>query len=410
MSTTTTSPEQSPFVAVDTVQGEKTGRYIVMLKEGAAQADVLSSISSIRGLQPDAGVTHEYDAINGFAGNFDGDTLAALQRQPGVASIVEDSMVYTTTVSTGQPWGLARISSERRLTGTESDLIYSYNYNDLAGVGVDIYIVDTGIRVTHQDFGGRASWAGAVPPYAQVDGNGHGTHCAATAVGTKFGVAKRANVLAVKVLSDAGSGSVSDVIAGLNIALNRALATGRPSVVSMSLGGSASPALDAAALVLIKRGIHVVVAAGNDNTDASSQSPARLPQAVTVGASTIEDERAIFSNFGPLVDTFAPGRNVISAWKDSDTATKSLSGTSMATPHVAGLIAYLISVNGNASPFIMSHAVKSTAFKGALNPLTLRECSLASFIEDSSTDSISASARLIAAGTTNLLISNTTIV
>ncbi|KAJ3536616.1 hypothetical protein NMY22_g5952 [Coprinellus aureogranulatus] len=189
MSTTTTSPEQSPFVAVDTVQGEKTGRYIVMLKEGAAQADVLSSISSVRGLQPDAGVTHEYDAINGFAGNFDGETLAALQRQPGVASIVEDSIVHTTTVTTGEPWGLARISSERRLTGTESDLIYSYNYNDLAGVGVDIYIVTpvfallmyaflgtytvsqfwlTSPRMIQQDFGGRASWAGAVPPYASM--------------------------------------------------------------------------------------------------------------------------------------------------------------------------------------------------------------------------------------------------
>ncbi|KAJ3536615.1 hypothetical protein NMY22_g5953 [Coprinellus aureogranulatus] len=406
---------QTP-VFVESFEGEKTGRHIVLLKEDTIQGSVLGEISNINRFGSDIEVTHQWDLINGFAGRFDSATLAALKAAPGVTSIVEDGIVHALVSTTGEPWGLARISSERRLGGPENALTYTYTYDDKAGNGVDIYIVDTGVRITHvrpidalpvpklssysidsttqEDFGGRAT--------GDLDGNGHGTHCAAIAAGTKFGVAKLASIRSIKVLQDNGSGSIADIISGLNRALTQSKASGRPSVVSLSLGGAPNSALDTAVRAvrapalcamspessadgdfkqLVAAGIHVVAAAGGSNSS-SETSPARVAEAVTVGASTILDERADSSNFGPLIDVFAPGRTITSAWHTSDTATAILSGTSMAAAHVSGLLAYLISVHGNASPFSLSHALKDIAFKGALNPLTLP------------------------AGTANLLISN----
>ncbi|KAJ3538910.1 hypothetical protein NMY22_g4972 [Coprinellus aureogranulatus] len=397
---------QNP-VSVESFEGEKTGRYIVLLKEDTTQADVLSGISNVNSLELGSAVTHQWDLINGFAGNFDRTTLAALQATPGVASIVEEGIIHALVSTSGEPWGLARISSEHRLAGPDTALIYTYTYDARAGQGVDIYIIDTGVRITHvrldelppflkypptdmmssmiqEDFGGRAT--------GDLDGNGHGTHCAAIAAGTKYGVAKLASIRSIKVLQDNGSGSTADIISGLNRALTQSNASGRPSVVSLSLGGAPNSALDAAVRAvrvpnlyamtseygltttkrtqLVAAGIHVAVAAGGSNSS-SETSPARVAEAVTVGASTILDERAPFSNFGPLIDVFAPGVNITSASNASDTATATLSGTSLSAPHVAGLLAYLISVHGNASPFNLSHTLKDIAFKGALNPLTL---------------------------------------
>ncbi|KAJ3531108.1 hypothetical protein NMY22_g8288 [Coprinellus aureogranulatus] len=362
----------TPAISIETVQGAKTGRHIVTLKKGVGKADVLGKIASIRGVTPGTGVTHEWDAaINGFAGNFDKDTLAALQGLPGVASIVEDGIVNTTATQSNAPWGLGRINSKTRLGCADASLTYTYKYDDRAGQGVDIYIIDTGIRVTHTDFGGRAKWGATFGGYPSQDGNGHGTHCAGTAIGGRYGVAKKANVYAVKVLSDSGSGSTADVVSGLNWAVSAARARGKPAVFSMSLGGSPNTALDTATKNAVAAGFHVVVAAGNSNVDAINSSPARVPEAVTVGASNILDQRASFSNYGTLVDVFAPGQNVISAWKDSDSATASLSGTSMATPHVAGLIAYYISTEGNTTPAAMSLKLKTRALLGVQNPFTL---------------------------------------
>ncbi|RXW15616.1 hypothetical protein EST38_g10232 [Candolleomyces aberdarensis] len=162
---------------------------------------------------------------------------------------------------------------------------------------------------------------------------------------------------------------MSNIVSGMNYALLAAQSSGRPSIVSMSLGGAANVPIDSAATALVSAGIHVTVAAGNSNVNAQNTSPARVQSVITVGASNIADAKANFSNYGPVVDVFAPGQNIISAWKDSDTATNSISGTSMATPHVAGLIAYLISLEGNVSPTEMEAKLKSYSLKGVLTGL-----------------------------------------
>ena len=241
-----------------------------------------------------------------------------------------------------------------------------------------MYIVDTGINIHHVEFEGRASWGKTIPQNdVDEDGNGHGTHCAGTIGSRKYGVSKAANLIAVKVLGSNGSGTMSDVVGGVLWAAEQAAsklaaakaeyaATGRTkhkgSVANMSLGGSKSQALDDAVNKAVDSGMHFAVAAGNDNRDACSYSPAAAEKAVTVGASTLGDERAYFSNYGQCVDVFAPGEyifvyshgslflmhilglNILSTWIGSDTATNTISGTSMASPHTAGLLAYLLSL------------------------------------------------------------------
>jgi cerevisin len=214
-------------------------------------------------------------------------------------------------------------------------LDYTYTYSDPAGDGVDIYIIDTGIYIEHEEFEGRATFGYAAGSYQMLDGNGHGTHCAGTAAGKTYGVAKNASLIAVKVISDNGQGATSDIIDGLNWVVTNVASTGRPSIASMSLGGSVSDALDALVNQTVAANITVVVAAGNDNTDASTQSPARVASAITVAAANITNTKASFSNYGAPVDIWAPGVDVTSAWPfTNDTSTKVLSGTSMATPHV----------------------------------------------------------------------------
>ncbi|KAJ3538909.1 hypothetical protein NMY22_g4974 [Coprinellus aureogranulatus] len=379
-----------------------SGRYIVLFKEEANQATVLDGIANANGLQKEPMITHQWEDLNGFAGDFDSRTLDVLHGIPEVACLAEDGLARTAAISTEQPWGVGRISSEQRLDSqSASKLIHTYEYDDRAGQGVDIYVLGTGVRVSHEEFGGRASWAGVFGRHEQADGNGHGTHVAAIAAGAKYGVAKLAHIVAIKVLSDQGSGSTSDVqvsrflklqrsvlttlncsIGGMDLVFRMHKASGRPSVLCMPLDGPPNTAMDLVSRKLAQNGIHVVVPAGNEGNDVRNTSPARVPEIITVGASTILDERAHFSNYGSAVDLFAPGVNITSAWADSDTAIKTISGTSMAAPHVAGLVAYLISVYGDAHPFLISHAVKSIASKGVLNPLTLP------------------------AGTPNLLISN----
>jgi cerevisin len=182
-------------------------------------------------------------------------------------------------------------------------------------------------------------------------------------------VAKGANVIAVKVLSDAGSGAYSDIISGLDYVASQARASGRPSIATLSLGGPANSALDYAISSLVGYGVHVTVAAGNDNTDASNTSPARVAEAITVGASTISDSRSYFSNYGSVVDIFAPGSGITSSWIGSPTATNNISGTSMATPHVAGWIAYFLSMYGSQTPAFMSDLLKTLAMNGRLSDI-----------------------------------------
>ncbi|KAF5387942.1 hypothetical protein D9615_000786 [Tricholomella constricta] len=351
----------APLLTVQKFNGETTGRYIVKLKDGVSKASVLGSAKLTK-------ASHDWTIFNGFASELSPEALDALRANPNVEYIEEDGIMSTFITQTNAPWGLSRLSSTSRLANQDSSaLTFSYTYDSSAGAGVDIYVVDTGVLTTHTQFGGRARWGATFGPYASADGNGHGTHVAGTAAGSQFGVAKAASIIAVKVLSDGGSGSVSDIVSGLNFVANSAASSGRPSIVSMSLGGGVSSSMDNAVLSLTNSGIHVAVAAGNSNTDASTTSPARAPSAVTVGASTIADARASFSNFGSVVDLFAPGQNVISAWIGSNTATNIISGTSMATPHISGLIAYLIAQRGNTSPAAMSTLLKSLSLKGVLS-------------------------------------------
>lgn len=257
------------------------------------------------------------------------------------------------SVEKNAPWGLARISHRDSLSfGTFNKYLYAAD----GGEGVDVYVIDTGTNTDHVDFEGRASWGKTIPAGdADEDGNGHGTHCSGTIAGKKYGVAKKANVYAVKVLRSNGSGSMSDVVSGVEWAATQHIkkvkdakagkAKGfKGSTANMSLGGGKSVTLDKAVNAAVDAGIHFAVAAGNDNADSCNYSPAAAEKAVTVGASTLADERAYFSNYGKCNDIFAPGLNILSTWIGSKYAVNTISGTSMASPHVAGLLAYYLSL------------------------------------------------------------------
>ena len=243
---------------------------------------------------------------------------------------------------------------------------FTYSYSQPAGDGVDIYILDTGVYTNHSEFEGRATFPYAAGVYMRVDGHGHGTHCAGTAAGKTYGVAKNANIIGIKVLADNGQGSTTDIVDGLNWVMNNTKSTGRPSVASMSLGGSASQALDDAVSALIASGVQVAAAAGNEAQDAQNTSPAHVPEVLTVAASDIHDAMAPFSNFGAVVDVFAPGVNITSAWIGNPYSTRMVSGTSMATPQVAGLAAYFLSKDTTLTPADIASKVKSLATQNAI--------------------------------------------
>jgi len=292
--------------------------------------------------------------FDGISGTFDKNALNALRSSPDVDYIVEDSVMFTSDVlqQANAPWGLSRLAQDGALANKDaSQLNFPYTFDATGGQGVDVYVVDTGVRTTHKDFGGRAtfgaSFGSGVPGQ---DLNGHGTHVAGTCVGGILGVAKKANVIAVKVMGDNGSGATSDIISGISFAAQNALKTGRPSVINMSIGGPVNQALDAAAANAVQAGVHVVVAAGNETQDSNNSSPARSPAVITVGATDINDKLASFSNFGTPVDILAPGLDILSAGFEADDAVKNLSGTSMASPHIAGLAAYLLGLEGQRSP------------------------------------------------------------
>lgn len=366
------------------------GSYIVVLKQGTPQQlfqhhhTFIQSIQTSVGVQGmSQGVRHIYHdgSMLGYAGSFSPDVLAYIRALPEVAFVEADSVVrapvepdmraYNLTendttdsfpwpdwshiTENGSPWGLARISHRKSLTlGTFNKYVYHRN----AGEGVVAYIIDTGINVDHEDFGGRAVWGKTIPEGdVDKDGHGHGTHCAGTIGSATYGVAKRAELVAVKVLRSNGSGSMSDVTAGVLWAVadarNRTKALQnspyasrrhRGFVANMSLGGTRSPTLEMAVNGAVASGLNMAVAAGNEDQDACNVSPANAERPVTVGASTIRDERAFFSNWGKCVDIFAPGLSVVSTWNGGPRSIAALSGTSMATPHIVGLMAYLLSI------------------------------------------------------------------
>ncbi|MER6125478.1 S8 family serine peptidase [Streptomyces sp. NPDC001795] len=328
--------------------------YIVVLKPEAAKAD--SPWGRALAARYSASVGHTYvKALNGYAVQATPADAKRFAADPSVASVVQNRTLHIDTTQTNPPsWGLDRIDQKTLpLNGR-------YTYPDSAGQGVTAYIVDTGVRISHTDFGGRASYGYDFVDNDNIaqDGNGHGTHVAGTVAGSSYGVAKKAKIVAIRVLDNNGTGTTDKVIAGIDwVAQHRS----GPSVVNMSLGGGADNALDTAVRNTIASGVPFAVAAGNSNTDASTVTPAHVTEAITVGATTSQDMRAGYSNYGSVLDLFAPGSGITSTWNTSDTATNVLSGTSMATPHVTGAVALYLADHPTATPAQVASALTGAA-------------------------------------------------
>ncbi|KAL1610814.1 hypothetical protein SLS60_002485 [Paraconiothyrium brasiliense] len=337
------------------------GKWIITLHPDADVATVASHIVKVREIhtrnvgsrdvteQESGGIERQYGfgSFKGYAGSFDAATIEELKGLPEVLRIEEDTIMTTfdfVTQSNTENWGLAAISSR---TKDATD----YIYDSSAGQGNYNYAVDTGVRITHQEFEGtRAVWGYNAVNDKNTDNAGHGTHVAGIMAGKTYGVAKKAIVIAVKIF-EGNSGQMSVVLDGFTWAAQDIVSKNRTAtaVINMSLGGAASATWDAAITAAWAQGVLAVVAAGNENRDASLVSPARSPEVICVGNLQRDDSRyggASGSNYGPAVDIFAPGTGIVSSYRTSDDAIQVLSGTSMASPHVAGLVSYLRGLEG----------------------------------------------------------------
>lgn len=298
------------------------------------------------------------NALNGFAVEMTEADAEALSQDFRVAYVEEDGVVSIDATQSNPPWGLDRIDQRNR----PLNAIYTFNWT---GAGVTAYVIDTGIRTAHTQFGGRAANVFDAFGGNGQDCNGHGTHVAGTIGGSTYGVAKSVQLRGVRVLNCSGSGTNSGVIAGVDfVRLNHVASA----VANMSLGGGASSALDTAVNNLHNSNVTIAVAAGNNNgANACNVSPARAVNAVTVGSTTTTDSRSSFSNIGSCLDIFAPGSGILSAWASSNTATATLSGTSMASPHVAGVAALYKQANPSASSSTIRNAIVNNATTGVVS-------------------------------------------
>jgi subtilisin family serine protease len=341
------------------------GSYIVVFKSSAvrsaaearSQRPLVAATAQELGRAHGGDVTFVYQhALKGFAVRLTSVEAAALAASPRVAYVEPDQVVHAVATQSPATWGLDRIDQR------DLPLNNAYSYNQ-KGQGVHAYIIDTGVRGTHQEFSGRmgngADFVG--DGNGTNDCNGHGTHVAGTTGGTTYGVAKQVTLHPVRVLNCQGSGTTSGVIAGVDWVTANHFS---PAVANMSLGGGVSTPLDNAVSNSITSGVSYAIAAGNSNANACNASPARVPAANTVGATTSTDARSSFSNFGTCVDIFAPGSSITSAWNTSNTATNTISGTSMATPHVAGAIALYLETNPGASPATVTSALVNNSTTG----------------------------------------------
>ncbi|MFD5147200.1 S8 family serine peptidase [Streptomyces sp. NPDC058401] len=339
--------------------GAVADSYLVLLDPARAGSRTDQGRSLVARFGGTVGRTYD-SAVNGFSVKMTEKQARKLAADPAVTTVAQNRKLRLDSTQPSPPsWGLDRIDQRRQ------PLNDSFSYATSAGQGVTAYVIDTGVNISHKDFGGRARYG-----YDAIDDDlvaddlhGHGTHVAGTVAGKTFGVAKKAKVVAVRVLDAGGEGTTEQVVAGIDWVTRNAV---KPAVANMSLGGDPDTVLDAAVRGSIASGITYAVAAGNQNKDASTHSPARVSQALTVGALSIHDARSTYSNFGPLVDIFAPGDSITSAAYWSDDWDTVMSGTSMASPHVAGAAAVYLALHPTYTPAQVGAYLKAKATTGAV--------------------------------------------
>ncbi|MGW5734204.1 MULTISPECIES: S8 family peptidase [Streptomyces] len=352
------APTEGTVIGAGSADAVK-GSYIVTLKKNAG---IKAASAQGKGLISEYGGSVKKtfkSALDGYTVELGAAEARRLAADPAVASVEQNRTVRASATQSSAPWGLDRIDQ------TSLPLSGTYTYPDTAGSGVTAYVIDTGVRITHSEISGRAvnGYDAVDGDTTAQDGNGHGTHVATTIAGKTYGVAKKAKIVAVRVLDNNGSGTTAGVIAGIDwVTSNHA--AGAPAVANMSLGGGASTSLDNAVKNSIADGVSYAVAAGNEGVNASSSSPARVPAAITVGATSSTDAKASWSNYGSVLDIFAPGVSIKAGWNTSDTATNTISGTSMATPHVAGAAAVYLAGHTSATPAQVSSALVNGATSG----------------------------------------------
>ena len=353
----------APVYKANNVPADLQDSYIVVFKDDVAETEIDGESEKMCGsakAQKERTFKH---AVKGFSGRLTAAAIEEFRRNPKVKYIEQNQLVTIVATQTGATWGIDRIDqSDLPLNST-----FTYNTN---GSTVTAYIFDTGVRSDHVEFGGRVTGgfsAIAAEPTPE-DGNGHGTHVAGTVGGSTYGIAKAVKIIPVKVLDGTGSGTNAGVIAGLDWAVSNHAAN-VPAVGNMSLGGGISTALDDAVRRCITDGIVMAVAAGNSNLDASTASPARVAEAITVGSTTNIDAKSSFSNYGSLVDIHAPGSSISSSYNTSSTAVAVLSGTSMASPHVAGAAVLYLEYAPGSTPAQVETALKTFSAVGRITGL-----------------------------------------
>lgn len=360
--------------------GAIAGQYIVVLKDSSTGLDNLNAVVDKVVHVHKGKVKHRYTtALKGFSVAMNESEVAKVAADPAVAYVEQDQLAHASTTQSSPDWGLDRIDQRgRTLSGT-------YTYPNIAG-NVTAYVLDSGIRISHADFGGRAVNGHDFINDDSVanDCNGHGTHVAGTIGSSTYGVAKGVRLVGVRVLDCGGSGAYSDIIAGIDWVTRNAH---KPAVANMSLGGSPSSTLDNAVQRSIDAGVTYTLAGGNDGTSACNQSPARAAAAITVGATNANDQRSIFSsgssNFGSCLDIWAPGSNILSTTASSNTSTGRMSGTSMASPHVAGAAALVLAANPSYTPAQVRARLVATATSDVLSNIMSGSPNKLLFVEQS---------------------------